>query len=68
MNVNLAEIRKTIVGGYISAANAKRRRAVCEGARRALRALGLAWTDAEHILQECVERAEWKIKFGEHAL
>ena len=62
------EIRQTVIRDYISATSGKERKAVCDAARRALRASGLAWTDAEHILQECVERAEWKIKFGEHAL
>ena len=66
--MTLEEIRQTAIHGYISAADARGRRAACDKARRALRASGLAWTDAEHILQECVERAEWKIKFGEHAL
>ena len=62
------EIRQTIVHGYISAVDRRERRAVCDTARRALRTSGFAWTDAEHILQECIESAEWKLKFGEHAL
>ena len=66
--MTLEEIRQTAIHGYISAADGRGRRAVCDAIRRTLRASGLAWTDAEHILQECVEHAEWKIKFGEHAL
>ena len=66
--MTLEEIKQTAIQGYISAADGRGRREICLAARRALRAFGLAWTDAEHILQECVEQAEWKIKFGEHAL
>ena len=66
--MTLDEIRQAAIHGYISAADDRERREICLAARRALRAFGLAWTDAEHILQECVERAEWKIKFGEPAL